>query len=231
MGKIHDLTGQVFSRLTVVGDSGRRQCMKVLWECRCACGRTAFATGQDLIQGKCMSCGCLSSEITAERNRQGATHRCTKTNLYRKWQGMKSRCRPGQNKNYGARGITVCDEWAHDFLAFKAWAETHGYRQGLSIERIDVDKGYSPDNCSWVTNLEQQRNKRDTIRYQGRSLRAWAEERGLNLEKVCNRVVRLNWTCEEALEMVPHKRNHEQFLASKAYQDYLRRPKKERHHV
>lgn len=228
---IHDLTGQVFSRLTVVGDSGRRQCMKVLWECRCSCGGTAFATGQDLIQGKCKSCGCLVREVTAERNRRCATHRGSRTPLYKVWMGIKMRCRPNGGKNYGGRGITVCDEWVHDFPAFKAWAEAHGYRQGLSIERIDVNKGYSPDNCTWATCIEQQRNKRDTIRYQGKALITWAEECGLDGGKVYNRVVMLNWTCEEALEIVPHKRNHEQFLASKAYQQYLRRPKKERHHV
>ena len=89
-----------------------------------------------------------------------------KTTLYRIWDNMHSRCYrksyAGYHR-YGGRGITVCDEWLHNYVAFKTWAMKHGYRDGLQIDRIDNNKGYSPDNCRFVTVSQQNRNRRDNI--------------------------------------------------------------------
>ena len=109
-----------------------------------------------------------------------------KTRLYRIWEGMKQRCyntnRPAY-RIYGGRGITVCDEWKNSFQAFYKWSMSNGYRDDLSIDRIDNDKGYSPENCRWATRKEQQNNCSNTIKVEingtQKSLRQWAEETGI----------------------------------------------------
>lgn len=160
MGKIVDIAGQKFGRLSVVALNPMQKKYR-FWECLCDCGETTLTTTSALTSGMTKSCGCLRRESAANAKR---THGKRHTRLYRVWAGMRNRCL-NQNtpkyKNYGGRGITIYLEWTN-FERFALWAETSGYTDNLTIDRIDNDKGYSPDNCQWITLSEN--SKKDKIK-------------------------------------------------------------------
>lgn len=157
-----DMTGKVCGRLTVVSRYETKK-RGAYWLCDCECGKQTVVCGRNLRTGHTKSCGCLhddlSSERTIERNR---THEMSGTRLYHIWTDMKKRCK---NKNhwaferYGGRGVSVCGEWDNDFLSFHNWAVEHGYSENLTIDRKDNDGNYCPENCMWVTMVEQANNK------------------------------------------------------------------------
>lgn len=189
--KIHDLTGQKFGRLTAIevdeGHPGKR----TFWVCQCDCGNIKSVRSDSLQSGGIKSCGCLKRETDAANVSRNHKHKLSKTPLYNVWQGMKGRC---YNENdprfadWGGRGIQVCEEWRHDFMAFHDWALANGYREGLSIDRIDNDGDYRPDNCRWATQKQQSRNRRSniniTIGNSTRTLLEWCEIFGLNYNAV-----------------------------------------------
>ena len=163
--------GQRFGRLTVVGfgeATTKSGAHFVTWNCKCDCGEMVYGKiPKNVKSGEVRSCGCLKAEQNAHNLADHRrTHGKTETRLYGIWGKMKRRC---ENKNnsaygrYGGRGIKVCDEW-HDFQAFYDWAMENGYQDNLTIERIDINRGYEPSNCTWITLGKQTWNKSDTIK-------------------------------------------------------------------
>ena len=155
-----DLAGQRFGRLTVIERTKGTSTKDAWWLCRCECGNKKETTRKQLICGNVKSCGCLQKERRANGN---IIHGGHNTRIYSIWHHMKERCmNPNSPKYrlYGGRGITVCGEWIDDFTVFRDWAISTGYSDELTLDRIDNDKGYYPDNCRWATFSEQNRNRR-----------------------------------------------------------------------
>lgn len=193
------LEGQQFGRLTALyrlhNTKGRTK-----WLCVCECGNLVEVKENNLLQGGSKSCGCSRKHINIK-------HGKTNTRLFITWQNIKNRCYNNCNneyKNYGARGIAVCNEWVHDFMAFYNWAMNNGYDDNLTIDRINENGNYEPNNCRWVTMKQQQRNKRSnhtiTINGETHCLSEWCDILGLNYSTVKSRIQR-NWSIEKALEV------------------------------
>lgn len=184
-----DLTNQVFGRLTVIGFYGRNKYHHAIWLCRCVCGNEKCVNASSLSTGKTRSCGCLNDEqrhkIGKKANR--TTHGLHGTRIYRIWKQMKTRCynhNTDDYMSYGKRGIKVCDEWKNSFSNFYEWALKSGYDDTMSIDRIDVNGDYRPDNCRWSTMKVQQNNKRSnhfiTIDGETKTAAQWIEETGIS---------------------------------------------------
>lgn len=195
-----DLTGQKFGRLEVKKEAGRTKNGKILWLCKCDCGAETTVTGNHLKSKHTKSCGCLSREITRRRN---TTHGMHDSPTYNSWCSIKVRCDKPQCKsfkNYGGRGIKVCEQWKSfgNFLA-----DMGEKPEGMSIERIDNDGDYCPENCRWATRKEQNRNTRNNymIKHQGKTkcIGEWAEELGVNYSILYSRLRR--YPPEVALNM------------------------------
>lgn len=169
MHGLKDMTGQRFGRLVVLRRYGRTDSGEATWICQCDCGNQHAVVGSSLRRGFTNSCGCLRDEIVS---RTQSTHRKTKTRLYNVWTHMLQRCyNPNHTayKRYGGRGITVCDEWRYSFQSFYDWAMATGYdenapRTQCTIDRIDNDKGYSPNNCRWADAKTQRNNQSNSKR-------------------------------------------------------------------
>ena len=154
----YDLTGKRFERLVAIRPYFKKGSDGALWECKCDCGNTAIVSAHNLMRsGGTKSCGCLKKERNERKE--------SKTRLYKIWQNMKNRCYNSlvpAYKHYGGRGILVCDEWLK-YDNFKQWALANGYNDKLTIERINVNGNYSPENCKWITMKTQCINKRTTL--------------------------------------------------------------------
>lgn len=188
--------------IRIVSTSGRTK-----WLCKCDCGSETIVTQKNLCNGNTKSCGCLNAEMKKARNKGYRRNE----RLYVLLRGMKERCNNPNSRNYrwyGAKGIKVCEEWENDYLSFKKWAIDNGYDETLprgvqTIERIDNNKGYSPDNCTWKTIQEQQRHKKSNTLFEmnGEShiLSEWAEILNVDYNLLRSRVGSYGWTLEQAI--------------------------------
>lgn len=200
--KLIDFTGQRFGMLTIISYAGNSK-----WNCICDCGNNTVVSTCHIKSGHTRSCGCLH-EKTIHSGNNTRTHGMSRTRLHRIWSNMRSRC---NNRNvpcyqyYGGRGISVCGEWGtpDGFEAFYKWAVNNGYSSNLTLDRIDVNGDYDPDNCRWISMLEQMNNTRTNhlITYNGeeKTLAEWARCVGLPYQRVINRINSLGWSVEKAL--------------------------------
>lgn len=155
-----DMTGKTIGRLTVIKRAENNRHKQAMWLCLCSCGKPTIVNGQILRENRTRSCGCLIGESIKLRQ---ITHGSTKTRLYNIWRNIKQRCYNFKNtgyRNYGAKGIKVCDEWFSNYEAFQDWALANGYQDNLTIDRINNDEGYYPDNCRWITKEENSARSR-----------------------------------------------------------------------
>ena len=152
-----DYSGMAFGRLIVVGFSHRKK-SRYFWECKCSCGNITVKDISLLVSGNTRSCGCLAYENRLKNISPHKTHGLEykdgkETKLYRAWCSMKTRCYMpiAKYKYWNGKGVEVCAEWKNDYLCFHNWAIKNGHKNGLSLDRINNNKGYSPDNCQWIT--------------------------------------------------------------------------------
>lgn len=206
MGAFRDLTGNRYGRLLVVE---RHKCAgKVKWNCICACGGKTIAQTAHLVDGRRVSCGCAKlpgNQVNPKvPHKHGHCVNGKSTKLYRIWSGVFTRCTNTNSKAYkyyGARGIKVCDRWKD----FKLFLEDMGDPDpGQSLDRIDVNGDYEPNNCRWASAKEQARNKRNNflIKYKGitKTLSEWSEESGINRATLWSRIKTHGWCYESSLE-------------------------------
>lgn len=170
--------------------------------CLCDCGNETVTYNEFLLNGRTRSCGCYRKELMSTRQ---TTHGQSKSHLYGVWLSMKRRCDYANGKyymDYGGRGITVCREWADSYEAFAQWAKESGYKQGLSIDRIDVNDGYYPQNCRWATAQIQANNRRSNhmVTYDGEThtVKEWSDRIGIPYKTLHNRL-RSGWDISRAL--------------------------------
>ena len=198
MPKFKDITGERYGRLVVKGLTGAKKYNKYLWLCECDCGNTTELIGRALQSGNTRSCGCLHLEAAR-------THGLTDTPEYRVWSSMFTRCyneKSDNYKDYGARGVTVCDRWRESFENFLA--DMGPRPAGMSLDRIDVNGNYEPSNCRWATGVEQMNNTRNNRRVTAngvtKTLMQWCRERALPYDRVWHRL-HSGWSPEKALEL------------------------------
>lgn len=204
MSRAIDITGQRFGKLIVMERVGVAQKGETLWKCKCDCGNEVIVRRTNLRTGHTRSCGCFHDECSQTNSLK---HGMTGTRLNRIWKNMKDRCSESakgtwRGRNYADRGITVCEEWK-DFQAFAKWATENGYQDNLTIDRIDNDGNYEPNNCRWATTKEQANNKRTSrfVEYQGNryTTSELAELIGISKRTL---ITRLNngWSVNDAVE-------------------------------
>lgn len=180
MESVKNLKGLKFGRLLVL-DVDESKKGKTYWKCLCECGNIKVVRGDSLQGGKCRSCGCLKKEQDKTNLAAHHSHKQSGSQLYEKWQGMKSRCyRPSDKRydRYGGRGIAVCEEWLHSFSNFYKWAIVSGYECGLTIDRINNDGNYEPNNCRFANTKEQCNNR-------GSNIMIHFAEREYTLTEIC----------------------------------------------
>lgn len=194
---MYDLTGMRFGKLLVIRRVGSDKSKNATWLCRCDCGNKVVKVGINLRCGDTSSCGCYHKQVVKEHMQ---THGKSKTRLYKVWAGIKSRCynpKVDNYKYYGGRNIGMCSEWKESFEKFMEWSYQNGYDenakpQECTIDRIDNDKDYSPENCRWVNHYEQCHNqsKNRVYTYNGVSLTMaeWARKLNINYSTLKRRI-------------------------------------------
>ena len=212
-----DRIGTVYGCFEVTDVKYDSEQKRQLWTLRCVhCGLVKQTyNGKDYAKGKNHGiCKCQhTKKLYSEKPQKIKKAKMQDHPLYCRWESMKSRCYRKSDKdypNYGGRGITMCDEWRYDFWAFVDWAMENGYRDGLTIDRKDNDKGYSPDNCRWITRYEQNQNKRNIPLYDGMTLPDWCLEHDVSYDRVVTDL-RNGVSFEEAVRLAAEKRKSDDF--------------------
>ena len=194
-----NMAGQQFGLWHVLKQSGNRKGGAALWLCKCACGSERTVAGSDLRSAKSVSCGCAkrrTEPLPAKKHVDW--HGGVGTRLYRIWNNMKTRCADTTDKRYGGKGIKICEAWL-SFSSFRDWAESHGYSADLSIERLDSNGDYSPENCVWADAKTQARNRSIVLRApDGTPWAAIAEAHGVPVGIMHNRMSSGGWPVEIA---------------------------------
>lgn len=193
------LEGQKFGRWTILKKAEKHpKTGSAMWLCRCECGTEKVVSELSLIKGQSKSCGCLHLDKLT-------THNKAYTRIYNIWGHMKDRCNREKShayKNYGGRGVKVCDEWADSFENFYDWAMNNGYEDNLTLDRIDVNGNYEPANCRFITMKEQNRNKRNckiiTYKNEKHCISEWAEIYNIDRKKL-EKDIRKGLSLEEVL--------------------------------
>ncbi len=196
MGQFVDIKGRRYGRLVALYPTDKRaKSGAVVWAFRCDCGMVKEISSGSVKSGMTKSCGCLEKP-----------HGMSQTRLYNIWVNMRQRCKNDgkpEHDNWGNRGISICDEW-NDFLKFQSWALANGYQDTLTIDRVNNNKGYSPDNCRWASYKDQALNTRANryivINGESKTVRQWCEIlKNVSPRTVYRRVREYGWTYEKAI--------------------------------
>lgn len=196
-----DMSGTRIERLKVIMMDSKNKKQGVYWICKCDCGNKKSIRGDILRGGRVKSCGCYHRDRSTK-------HGGSNSRLYNIWQAMKKRCYSNEDysgkwENYKLNKVIVCDEWKDSFSIFREWAIKNGYKENLTIDRIDNYGNYEPSNCRWVTPKEQSLNRSSnrlvTMNGETKTLTQWSDELGINRSTVNSRINILNWSIEEAL--------------------------------
>lgn len=199
-----DYTNKRFGKLTGVCFD-HISCNHAYWKFKCDCGNEKILLGDNVKTGKVKSCGCLLHKPAHNRK-----HNMSKSRLYHIWSSIKQRTNNKNSKSYndyGGRGIKVCKEWLNNFSCFYDWSIKNGYSDNLTIDRIDNNKGYYPENCRWATAKQQNSNRRNVMFYtfdnKTMTLIDWSIETGIKTQTLRNRL-KQGWCLEKAFT---YKRN------------------------
>ena len=213
MPEFKDLTGQKFGKWTVIKRIENYKTPKgntyTQWLCRCECGsdeRGVLANA--LLSGRSTSCGCSQREIASKTCKTNFTsHKDSKNRLYKIWANIKKRClneKASNYKNYGGRGISICNDWL-EYESFKLWSLSNGYTDELTIDRIDVNGDYEPNNCRWVTHTVQANNRRNNTFYEidgiKHTLAEWAKLYNLKYKSLYKQIKYNNRNLSEFIQL------------------------------
>ena len=203
MKKEIDITNKKFGRWTAIKFSHKDKNGQHFWLCKCECGTVKTVNKISLLQGKTLSCGCYSKEINIIRSTK---HNLSHTRIYRIYMAIKARCYNEKVlcfKHYGGRGITICDEWKNDFVKFYDWSMNNGHNDTLTIDRINVNGNYEPNNCRWISLQEQFKNRRSNRKYfyknEEHTISEWSKIKNINYFTLRSRLDR-GWDIGKSLE-------------------------------
>lgn len=197
MTKYYDLIGQKFGRWTVLKYNGKSR-----WLCKCDCGTLSVVRASELKNGNSKSCGCLHKEIVADICKQRRIYKKEYKRLRQIFENMKQRCYDKNSKNfknYGAKGVKISDIWLKNPVTFCEWAINNGYTNKLTIDRIDVDGNYEPNNCRWASQKIQQNNRTNnhyiTYNNETHTMSEWSDILKINYNTLKSRI-KYGWSLE-----------------------------------
>ena len=217
MGRKKDISGMRFGMWTVLAEDGKNKHGAYKWICRCDCGTVRSVAGHTLRLGKSTCCGCNARNRIEASKKATVKHNGRKDRLYNVWRGVIDRCCNRNSKyysRYGGRGISICEEWRHDYSKFREWALSTGYddkarKYECTLDRVNNDGGYYPENCRWV-NMKGQCNNRSSnhrITYNNVShtISEWSRITGVRKDTLRRRIFKYGWSVERALTEPTHK--------------------------